>query len=219
MKSTGLALLAAGLVLSGAGSLSAESINPPTMPQTAPMNKQEKKNLDMVLEWWRVVIQNRDLDATSKYQAEDYIQHNPNVPTGRAAFVAYFGRRQPQPIPETLAVPPVKAFAKGDYVALVWEHEDKDPGDPAKTYKYNSFDVVRLQNGKIQEHWDEARKNAPAPAAASARFRDRRLVVARAAASPASFASSGLDRSFIASRAMSVLLVTGPKPCAAKIAS
>ena len=62
MKSTVLSV--ATLVLAaGMACLSAESINPPTTPQTAPMSKQEKKNLDMVLEWWRVVIQNRHMDA------------------------------------------------------------------------------------------------------------------------------------------------------------
>jgi len=50
MKSQGLKLLAPMLMVAGVGLLWAESINPPTMPQTAPMNKQEKKNLDMVLE-------------------------------------------------------------------------------------------------------------------------------------------------------------------------
>lgn len=48
--------------------------------------------------------------------------------------------------------------AKGDFVWLIWEHEDKDPRDASKTYHYNSFDILRIQNGKVQEHWDDARK-------------------------------------------------------------
>src|ERR1700733_10054761 len=102
-----LTLLAAILALPSLGS--AESINPPTMPQTAPMNKQEKKNLDMVLEWWRVVIQNRQMDQAPKYQAEDYIQHNPNVPTGRERFIAFFSKlpKFNVPNPDKLANPPV----------------------------------------------------------------------------------------------------------------
>ncbi len=160
MKTSRLKLLAPILMLSGMGLLSAESINPPTMPQTAPMTKQEKKNLDMVLEWWRVVIQNRQLDQTSKYQAEDYIQHNPNVNTGRAGFVEFFGKLPKPNIanPEKLANLPVVQGAKGDYVWLVWETEQKDPRDPSKTYHANSFDVLRIQNGKVQEHWDSAMK-------------------------------------------------------------
>jgi predicted SnoaL-like aldol condensation-catalyzing enzyme len=155
-----LTLLATILALASLGSLSAESINPPTTPQTAPMNKQEKKNLDMVLDWWRVVIQGGHLDQTSKYQAEDYIQHNPNVNTGREGFVAFFSRfsKPKDPIPATLANPPVVKGAKGDYVWLIWETESKDPRDPSKTYHSNSFDVLRIQNGKVQEHWDSAMK-------------------------------------------------------------
>jgi predicted SnoaL-like aldol condensation-catalyzing enzyme len=148
------------VLAAGAASLCAEAINPPTTPQTAPMNKQEKKNLDMVLEWWRVVIQNRDLDATSKYQAEDYIQHNPGVNTGRAGFVAFFGKL-PKPNvadPTKLANQPVVKGAKGDFVWLIFETEQKDPRDPSKTYHANSFEVIRIQNGKVQEHWDSAQK-------------------------------------------------------------
>jgi len=148
------------VLAAGAGLSSAESINPPTMPQTAPMNKQEKKNLDMVLEWWRVVLFGGHLDQAPKYQAEDYIQHNPNVPTGRAGFVEFFSKfsKPKNPIPAKLDDPPVLVGAKGDYVWLVFEKESKDPRDPANTYHSNSFDVLRIQKGKIQEHWDSAMK-------------------------------------------------------------
>ncbi|MGA2877554.1 MAG: nuclear transport factor 2 family protein [Bryobacteraceae bacterium] len=160
MKSSGTTLFTAILALSAVGVLSAESINPPTTPQTAPMSKQEKKNLDMVLDWWRIVIQGGHLDQTSKYQAEDYIQHNPNVNTGRAGFVEFFSKfsKPKDPIPEKLANPPVVMGARGDYVWLIWETESKDPRDPSKTYHSNSFDVLRIQNGKVQEHWDSAMK-------------------------------------------------------------
>ena len=36
--------------------LAAESINPPTKSQTAPMTAQEKQNLDMVMTWWLEVL-------------------------------------------------------------------------------------------------------------------------------------------------------------------
>jgi predicted SnoaL-like aldol condensation-catalyzing enzyme len=161
MKSSGTRLFGTILALSAAGALSAESINPPTMPQTAPMNKQEKKNLDMVLEWWRVVIDARHLDQASKYQAEDYIQHNPNVNTGRAGFVEFFSKlpgKTKDPIPDKLANPPVVMGAKGDFVWLIFETESKDPRNPSNTYHSNSFEMIRIQNGKVQEHWDSAMK-------------------------------------------------------------
>jgi len=131
------------------------------MPQSAPMNSQEKKNLEMVLDWWRVVIEGGHLDQAPKYQAEDYIQHNPNVNTGRAGFVEFFGKfsKPKDPIPAKLANPPVVTGARGDFVWLIFEQESKDPRDPSKTYHSNSFDVLRIQNGKVQEHWDSAMKN------------------------------------------------------------
>jgi predicted SnoaL-like aldol condensation-catalyzing enzyme len=142
---------------------SAESINPATKPQTAPMSAQEKKNLDMVLNWWRDVIYAGHYDLAPKYQAVDYIQHNPNANTGRDGFIAFFkalNRPQVNPVPKQLPADqmPVVMGARGDYVWLIFEHEDKDPRNPANTYHYNSFDVLRVENGKVQEHWDSAQK-------------------------------------------------------------
>jgi predicted SnoaL-like aldol condensation-catalyzing enzyme len=143
----------------------AQSINPSTLPQTAPMNAVESGNLDLVLTWWRKVVQGRHTELAADYQAEDYIQHNPNIPTGRDAFVRFFSGLGPpaNPMPEKLSPEPVVKGATGDFVWLVFEHEEKDPRDPARTYHYDSFDVLRLRNGKIQEHWDSAKKMPGAP--------------------------------------------------------
>ena len=47
----------------------AQSINPPTEPQTSPaMTEPEKRNLAFVLDWWREVIDGGHLELTSKYQ-------------------------------------------------------------------------------------------------------------------------------------------------------
>jgi len=162
MRLSNWKIWAGAMVLAAGVTMFAESINPPTTPQTAPMNGQEKKNLDMVLNWWREVLDGGHLELTSKYQAEDYIQHNPNVPTGRAGFVEFFSKfaKPKNPIPDKLTNPPVVKGAKGDYVWLIFETEQKDPRDESKTYHSNSFDVLRIQNGKVQEHWDSAQKMA-----------------------------------------------------------
>ena len=101
--------------------LAAESINPPTKPQTAPMTAQEKKNLDMVMTWWREVLYAGHLELAPKYQAENYIQHNPNADTGRDGFIAFFtklGLKPVNPIPPTMPADrmPVVSGAKGDFV-------------------------------------------------------------------------------------------------------
>lgn len=137
----------------------------PMAAQTATMTAAEQKNLAFVLDWWREVLEARHLDLAPKYMAEDYIQHNINVQTGRAGFVKFFSTLGPpvNPIPARLTTPPVIAFAKGDYVVLIFEREAKEPADPAKTYKYNTYDLLRLQNGLIQEHWDYALKAPKIP--------------------------------------------------------
>ena len=52
----------AGLLLAASVIMAAESINPPTNLQVPPMNAQEKKNLDMVMTWWREVLYAGHLD-------------------------------------------------------------------------------------------------------------------------------------------------------------
>ena len=138
----------------------------PTRKQVAPLTPTEEKHLAFVLDWWRTVIESRHTELAANYAAEDFIQHNPNVPTGRAALVTFFKSLGPaiEPIPDRLANPPVVEGAKGNFVWLVFEHKFKYPKDPSQLVYENSFDLFRIQNGKIQEHWDGARKDPGSPA-------------------------------------------------------
>jgi predicted SnoaL-like aldol condensation-catalyzing enzyme len=133
----------------------------PAFAQAKTMSAQEQANLKVVSDWWREVLQAGHTELAEKYMAEDYLQHNPNISTGRAAFVAVFSRRAPRDIKPALDPAPVIQFAKGPYVAFVWEREAKD--QMGNAYKYNFFDLVRVENGKIAEHWDSVFKNAPNP--------------------------------------------------------
>ena len=133
------------------------------------MNAKEKANLQHVRNWWLECLEGRNLEATSKYQADSYIQHNINFPTGRAGFMKIFGERfkaaggPVTPPPKNFANPPVVQFAKGDFVVLIWERQAKDPADASKTYKYNTYDMLRIENGKVAEHWDYALKAKGTP--------------------------------------------------------
>jgi predicted SnoaL-like aldol condensation-catalyzing enzyme len=124
----------------------------------------EQANLKLVLDWWREVITFRHVELAPNYAHEDLIQHNPNFPNGLAALRKAFGARPPaNPIPATLPPQnaPVVSFAKGDYVVLIFEREETAPADPSKKYKYNTFDLFRIEDGKIKEHWDGAMKSMP----------------------------------------------------------
>jgi predicted SnoaL-like aldol condensation-catalyzing enzyme len=151
MKTVALVIVVVGVIASPAAAQSN-------------MNAREQANLKFVLDWWREVIQARHVELAPKYQAEDYIQHNINIQTGRAGFVKFFGGLgQPVAILPELTQKPAVAFAKGDYVVVIWEREGKDPADATKTYKFNTYDLLRLQNGKVQEHWDWALKTPKIP--------------------------------------------------------
>jgi len=125
------------------------------------MSAAEQANLTLVQDWWRLVIQARNVAEAEKFMAPDYIQHNPNINTGRDAFVKIFGARPPvTPAPREMTPPPIIEFAKGPYVVFVWEREAKDAMGVA--YKYNFFDIVRVENGRVAEHWDSVFRPVPA---------------------------------------------------------
>ena len=118
---------------------------------------QEAKNQRLVLNWYRDVIAYGHVDLANKYMADDFVEHSANVSGGRADFVAYHGKMPAKPLQAALPREPYKILTKGDYVVLVWEIEDEDA--KGVKYKYNNFDVVRVANGKIAEHWDSLLKN------------------------------------------------------------
>jgi predicted SnoaL-like aldol condensation-catalyzing enzyme len=130
--------------------------------------QQEQANLELVSEWWRTVLVAGHAELADQYMAEDYIQHNPNIDTGRAGLLAagFMVGREPQEIPTELDPAPVEIFAKGPYVVYVWEREGIDPNDDTQTYLYNFFDVVRVENGLVQEHWDSVYKTSTEPVVA-----------------------------------------------------
>jgi predicted SnoaL-like aldol condensation-catalyzing enzyme len=113
----------------------------------------------LVYDFWREVFEAGHLERADRYLAEDYVQHNPNVPTGRAAFVAFFGKiRQPKPIEPRITAPLVSITAERDLVTLSFVREYPDPKDSSRRYTTTWFDMFRIENGKIAEHWDPALK-------------------------------------------------------------
>jgi predicted SnoaL-like aldol condensation-catalyzing enzyme len=55
----------------------------------------------------------------------------------------------------------VAIVAEGDLVMLSFVREMPDPVDKSKKYTTTWFDLFRIENGKIAEHWDSAEKMKP----------------------------------------------------------
>jgi predicted SnoaL-like aldol condensation-catalyzing enzyme len=116
-------------------------------------------NKRLVYDFWRTVLEAGHLDQASTYLAEDYVQHNPNVPTGRAGFIEFFSKfAKARPVEAKVRSPLVAITAEGDLVVLSFVHRDRDPADSTRTYTTTSFDMFRVQGKKIVEHWDADRK-------------------------------------------------------------
>jgi predicted SnoaL-like aldol condensation-catalyzing enzyme len=114
-------------------------------------------NKKIVYDFWREVLEARHLDLADKYMKQDYMQHNPNAETGIAGFKAYFSRLGgPLPIEPKIKREVISIVAQGDLVVLSFVQDNKDSkGQP---YKTTWFDMFRIQDGKIAEHWDSALK-------------------------------------------------------------
>jgi predicted SnoaL-like aldol condensation-catalyzing enzyme len=118
-----------------------------------------RANKRLVYDFYREVFEGGHMDLADKYLAESYIQHNPRVPTGRAAFVQVFSKiTQPKPIEPRMKSPVVSIVAEGDLVVISFAREYEEPGDATKKYTSTWFDMYRIEGGKIAEHWDGALK-------------------------------------------------------------
>ena len=114
------------------------------------------RNKKFVFDFWRIVYEGRHLDQAPKYMDAGYIQHNPNVPSGRAAFVELFTKKgAPLPIEPRMKMHVINIVADGPYVMVSTVRQMRDIKDPKHIYATTWFDMFRLNDkGLIAEHWD-----------------------------------------------------------------
>ncbi len=122
-------------------------------------NKKLAQNKKLVYDMWREFLEAGHMEVAEKYFAETYMQHNPNAATGRKAVVEFFSKfTKPVAIADSIKGQLVSIVAEGDLVVLSFVRELQDPNDVSKKYTTTWFDMFRIENGKIAEHWDSAEK-------------------------------------------------------------
>lgn len=155
-----------GILATFAGAVSAQA--PPTAApdQMALLKSPDPKlaaNKKLVFDMYRSIIQAGRTDLAPQFFTEDYIQHNPNVASGRDALVAYIKKTRPvRPIEPRITFPVIAIMAEGDLVMVAVVNYAPDPENPGKKYANTHFDMFRIENGKIAEHWDHIPKDKSA---------------------------------------------------------
>lgn len=108
---------------------------------------QSEVNKRIVADYYARVWNAKNADALPDYIAADYIQHNPQVPNGRAPlqhFLGGFFQQMPQ---SSFNV--ARLVADGDLVVAhcLFKANEADRGMAV-------VDVYRVSEGLLVEHWD-----------------------------------------------------------------
>ncbi len=159
-------VLALGLILSPLLVLSACSQNPNQIATAISNNtlnaisatQLAEQNKKIVTDFYEgVFLKHQVKEYTDRYIGNQYIQHNPHVPDGKAPFVDYFTGYFKE---KTEAKSVIKrAVAEGNLVFL-HVHSTQNAQDRGVAI----VDIFRVENGKIIEHWD-VQQDVPEPSA------------------------------------------------------
>lgn len=110
------------------------------------------RNKALVRDFYTTVLVGRDVDAAPRFLRSDYIQHNPNVPTGLTGFMDTFRARFAQRLPADYNREVLNVIGENDMVVIyarqTWTGRD------GQAHAALGFDMFRVQDGKIAEHWD-----------------------------------------------------------------
>ena len=110
------------------------------------------RNKAIVRDFYMTVLIGRNVDAAPKFLRPDYIQHNPQVPTQLKGFMDTFRERFAQKLPPDYKRELLNVIGDNDmvvtYVRQTWTGRD------GQHHQALGFDMFRVQDGMIAEHWD-----------------------------------------------------------------
>ena len=104
----------------------------------------QEKNKALVLEAFGTLFNKRDYAAAEKYWSPTYIQHSAHIEPGRDGLFNLI-----RSSPPTLRYEHQLIVAEGDYVIV--HGRFSGTGRPVA---WVAADIVRIENGRLAEHWD-----------------------------------------------------------------
>lgn len=124
-----------------------EQESEPRSADTSATSSTEDANRKLVLDFYDQFFNEHETEEAARVVADDYIQHNPQVPDGKEPFVTYFTgffKENPEARAEV-----VRSATDGDLVYLHVRSTD-GPDDRGSAV----VDIFRVEDGTIVEHWD-----------------------------------------------------------------
>jgi len=116
------------------------------------------KNKRLAYDLYRMVVAGQLDKLETVASKENWINHNPNEESGYDGMIAYlskiFGDKS-GPLPDTLPGM-VSIVAENDIVVLVFARTLDHPTKTGEKYSSTWFDMFRVKDGKVVEHWDPA---------------------------------------------------------------
>lgn len=102
-------------------------------------------NKELILKFYDEVFNKHDLSHLDDYMHPDYVQHNPTVPDGKKGFLVFAEK--------FLSMKPhieiSKIICEDDMAVVFFKCTMEANGMENKV-----FDLYRIENGKLAEHWD-----------------------------------------------------------------
>ncbi|MEM9631883.1 MAG: nuclear transport factor 2 family protein [Pseudomonadota bacterium] len=102
---------------------------------------------ELVLALFMAAFADHDPDAVRQLAAPDYIQHNPQVQTGAEGLIGLIPLVEQSGMTATTH----RVISEGDLVVL---HNTYENADAFGASSLAAFDVFRVEDGKVIEHWD-----------------------------------------------------------------
>src|SRR5258706_2316186 len=103
-----------------------------------------EQNKALVLEAFNTLFNKRDYEAATRFWSDTYIQHSAHIEPGRDGLFNLIRNT-----PGTLRYDHQLIVAEGDYVIV--HGRFSGTGRPVACV---AADIVRIENGRLAEHWD-----------------------------------------------------------------
>ena len=110
------------------------------------------RNKAIVEDFYTTVFIGRNIDAAPKFLSPEYIQHTPSVPSGLKAFMELFRPAFARKPPSDYKREILRIVGDNDIV-IVFNRQSGTHPDGKHEVRLQ-FDMFRVENGMIVEHWD-----------------------------------------------------------------